>query len=106
MRARARTRTRVCMRVYARMCAREVWKFIEHILDGLHQLRAVLDQAMSADGQWILDASRNAEHLTSLLQRHARRDQCSAAFGRLDDDHAQAEPADDPVAHRKVAGQR
>src|SRR5207302_5438933 len=51
IRARTRTRTRVCMRTRARVCAREIRKFIEHVLDGLHQFGPVLDQLMAADRQ-------------------------------------------------------
>src|SRR3979409_1979405 len=101
MRARTRTRTRVYMRVRTRACARELGKLIEHVLNRLHQLGAVLDQLVDPDRQWILDTSRNAEHVTALLRSHAGRDQRAASLRGLDDDDTKAEPADDSIAHGK-----
>src|SRR6266851_2858523 len=108
MRARARTRVRVYTRLRSRACAREIGKLIQHILHGLHELRSVLDELMTTDREWILDTSRDAKHLASLLQRHARGDQRAAALRRLNHYHAEAEAADDPIAHREATryGQR
>src|SRR5256885_17146697 len=73
IRAGTGTRVRVYTRLRSRACAREVGKFLQHILDGLHQFCAVFDELMTADREWVLDTPRDAEHLASLLARHARR---------------------------------
>src|SRR5712671_4551984 len=102
IRARARTRVRVYTRLRSRACAREIGKLIQHILHSLHELRSVLDELMTTDREWILDTSRDAKHLASLLGRHARGDQRAAALRRLNHHHAEAEAADDPIAHREA----
>src|SRR5207253_6475983 len=106
IRARTRTRVRVYTRLRSRACAREVGKFLQHILDGLHQFCAVFDELMTADREWVLDTPRDAEHLASLLARHARRDQRATSLRRLNDNDAEAEAADDAIAHRKPTRQR
>src|SRR2546425_3354969 len=104
IRARTRTRARVYTRLRTRACAREIGKLFQHVLDGLHEFCAVFDELMTADGEWVLDTPRDAEHLASLLQRHARRDQRATSLRRLDHDDAEAQPADDAIAHRKATG--
>src|SRR5437867_9528331 len=94
------------MRGRARSYPPDVVNFIEHVLYGLHQLGAVLYQLMAADRQWILDTTRDAEHLPTLLGGHARGDQRAASFGGLDHDHTEAEAADDPVADGKTTWER
>src|SRR6184192_1137546 len=106
VRARTRTRVRVYTRLRSRACAREVGKLLQHILYGLHEFCAVLDELMTADGEWVLDTPRDAEHLASLLARHARRDQRAAALRRLNHNDAEAKAADDAIAHRKPTRQR
>src|SRR5690349_15089276 len=106
IRARTRARTRVCMRGRARTYAREGGKFIQHILDGLHQLGAILDHLVTTYRERILDAARHAKDLPTLFGGHPCRDQGTTPLGRLDHDHAKAEAADDSVAHRKPTGER
>src|SRR6202171_3643292 len=92
-------------RVRARAYAREVGKFVQHILNGLHQLGPVFDELVPTDGEWILDTPRDAKHLASLLRRHAGGDQRAASLRRLDYHDAEAEAADDAIANREPSGQ-
>src|ERR1700694_1529059 len=94
-----RTRVRAYTRLRSRACAREIGKLLQHILNGLHQLRAVFDELMTTDGERVLDTTRDAKHLPSLLRRHARRDQRATSVRRLNHHHSEAEPADDAIAH-------
>src|SRR2546428_7115211 len=104
IRARTRRRVGVYTRLRSRACAREVGKFLQHVLNGLHEFCAVFDELMTADGEWVLDTPGDAEHLASLLGRHARRNQRATSLRRLDHDDAEAESADDAIAHRKATG--
>src|SRR6202171_6833560 len=101
-----RTRVRAYTRLRSRACAREIGKLLQHILDVLHQLRAIFDELMTTDGERVLDTTRDAKHLASLLRRHARRDQSPASVRRLNHNDPEAEPADDAIAHGKATGQR
>src|SRR2546421_7570692 len=94
------------MRLRACACPRKLRKLVQHILDGFDQFGAVLKQTMSADRQRILDTARHAEHLPSLLECHPSGDQRTAALSRLDHDDAQAQPADDSIAHREISRER
>ena len=61
---------------------------------------------MAASRRAVLDAARHGEDFLALLVGVPGGDQRAAAVGRLDDDHAQRQAADQPVALRKRAGQR
>ena len=72
---------------------------------------SVTSVAPCLTGRWCLGAriergARHREHLAALFERHARGDQRAGAARRLDDDHAERQSGDQPVAAREIAGAR
>ena len=65
--------------------------------------RALVDQAVGALGARIERRARHGEDLAALFERQARGDQRAGALRRLDDDDAERQPGDEPVAAGKVA---
>ena len=71
-----------------------------------HRGRTLLEQVVRALAARIERGARHSEHLTALLQRHARGDERARSLRRLDHHHAGREPGDQPIAARKVTGAR
>ena len=78
----------------------------EHVGGFRHQRRALLEQAVGALRARIERRAGHREHLAALFQRHPRRDQRARAARRLDDDDAERQPRDQPVAAREIAAAR
>ena len=49
------------------------------------------------------NVSGDGEHVASLLQCVLRRNECAALFGRFDNENAERQAADQPIAHGEVA---
>ena len=81
-------------------------KLGQHVVDRFDEFRAVLDQRMAAARHAAIDRPRHGEHFAALLVGMAGRDQGAGAVGRLDDDRADGQPADDAVALRKRTAER
>ena len=81
-------------------------ELLENVVNGFNQSRAIANQTMAAPAGQAIGRPRHREHLAVLLGRVAGRRERAAAWSRLDDEHAQREPRDDPVALREQARQR
>ena len=81
-------------------------ELFEDVVDGLDQPGTVADQAVAAAAGQAVDRPGDGEDLAVLLHGVARGRKRPAARGRLDDEHAQAEPGDDPVPLGEEAGER
>src|SRR2546428_5728698 len=62
IRARTRTRVRVYTRLRSRACAREVGKFLQHVLNGLHEFCAVFDELMTATARGVFVLPRTQDN--------------------------------------------
>ena len=81
-------------------------KRLDHVTRALDEGRAVADQLVAALRPGIERRARDGHDLAARLGRQPRGDQRARARRSLDDDRPRAEPGDDPVAAREVAGPR
>ena len=78
----------------------------QHVVAGLHQLRAFLDQPMAAARLRRVDGAGDREDLAPALERHARGDQRARLERGLHHQRAARDAGDQAVAAREVVGQR
>src|SRR5215467_7990166 len=75
---------------------------IDDFTGALDEHRAVADQLVASARERMMDRARNREHVAPLVARRAGRDQRARTQARFDDERAEREARDDPVAARKV----
>src|SRR5262245_25747530 len=78
-------------------------ELFEHVIDGLDQLGAVANQAVTAPRRAAIDAAGNGKDFAALFHGVASRDERARAIGSLDDDHTEGESGDNSVSLRKCA---
>src|SRR5215468_3686151 len=81
-------------------------EFFEHVLDGFDQACTIFDERMAAAVSAGQNAARNRQDGPPLLHPGPRRDERPALVRSFDHHDAEAEPADDAVAKRKVMWER
>ncbi len=73
----------------------------DDVVGRFDELGTLADELVAAAGQRIMNGPRYREHLPPLLRSQPRRDQRATATGGLDDEGAEAEPADQAIALRE-----
>ena len=102
----ARRRGRTGARVPAPPASGWSGRLSEHVGERLGQVRALPDQVVRAAAARVERRAGHREQLPPVLLRQPRGDQAARARRRLDHDHAERQPGDDPVAAREVPGLR
>jgi len=82
----------------------EVRERLQDVGGGADQARPLPDEAVWPGAQRRGDRAGDGEDLAVLLEGHVCGHQRAAALGRLDNDHAPGQPADDAVAQWEVPG--
>ena len=77
-------------------------QFLDNVFGALHQLCPLADQGMGSAGTHRGDIARDGEYLPVLFERKFGGDKRAAVGRRLRDNHAQRNPADDPVSLREI----
>ena len=77
---------------------------LQNIPAGEHGNGALHDQAVRRGAQRRIDAARHGEHVAIVVERIVDGDHRAGFFRALHDQHALAQPADDAVAGREIAG--
>ena len=75
---------------------------VHHVRAARHEPCAVAEQAMAPGAVGRENAAGHDKNFPALIRGEIDRDERAAAGGRFDDDHAETEAGDDPVAGGKI----